>query len=281
MNTSTLKAFLSQYSGRKIYFYPNPGNAGDAIINAASFQVFNELNIDFEIIDLHCKYNFSNDVLIYSGGGNFIEKYQQCADFVSHYHQKCKELIILPHTISAHTNLLKELKSNVTIFSREETTANYLNNLNLKCQLFSDHDMAFSLKPDLLKTYESSFPFQIYKFTIKNKLKAHKLNFRTLDAFRSDIEKTDITIPKANIDLSKMINYNYEMNHIDLINKTAADFIKTLSHYKTINTNRLHVSIVAGLLQKKVNLYNNSYWKNKAIFDYSISKLLPTVTFNN
>ncbi len=43
---------------------------------------------------------------------------------------------------------------------------------------------------------------------------------------------------------------------------------KYLSKYEVINTNRLHIAIVGSMLNKKVNFYNNSYYKNRAVYEY-------------
>jgi exopolysaccharide biosynthesis predicted pyruvyltransferase EpsI len=48
--------------------------------------------------------------------------------------------------------------------------------------------------------------------------------------------------------------------------------------YKKIDTDRLHVAIGATLLEKKVTLFPNSYYKNKAVYDYSLRKF-PNISF--
>ena len=52
-----------------------------------------------------------------------------------------------------------------------------------------------------------------------------------------------------------------------------------ISKYKVVNTNRLHGGIASSLLQKTVNLYPNSYWKNKAVYEYSLKDKYPKTKF--
>ena len=54
-----------------------------------------------------------------------------------------------------------------------------------------------------------------------------------------------------------------------------------LSKYEVINTNRLHIAIAGCLLGIKVNMYSNNYYKNKAIYDYSLSKYYDRIIFHN
>jgi exopolysaccharide biosynthesis predicted pyruvyltransferase EpsI len=46
--------------------------------------------------------------------------------------------------------------------------------------------------------------------------------------------------------------------------------INFLEEYKVVNTDRLHVAILASLLGKEVNFYPNSYYKNEAVYNYSL-----------
>ncbi len=51
--------------------------------------------------------------------------------------------------------------------------------------------------------------------------------------------------------------------------------INFLEEYKVVNTDRLHVAILASLLGKEVNFYPNSYYKNEAVYNYSLFNRYP------
>lgn len=89
-----------------------------------------------------------------------------------------------------------------------------------------------------------------------------------LNAFRSDKETKLKSFPISNNDIS----YNgYATKPLD-------EFIAVLQQYTQVNTDRLHVAIGATLLGKQVQLFPNSYHKNKAVFDYSLRKF-PNIVF--
>ena len=58
-------------------------------------------------------------------------------------------------------------------------------------------------------------------------------------------------------------------------------FLDKVSEYEYVNTDRLHGSIAGSLLNKKVKLYPNNYYKNKEVFKYSIKNNLKNTKFIN
>ena len=50
INKIDIRKFLSNFRNKKVYFVSNPGNAGDAFIAYSTFYLFNELGIDYEVI---------------------------------------------------------------------------------------------------------------------------------------------------------------------------------------------------------------------------------------
>lgn len=267
-NEVNIYDFLLKYKNKKLIYIPNPGNGGDALIAFGTFKVFNDIGLDLQIGNFNCKYN--NEILIYSGGGNFTDKYSDCKKFISN-NQDNNKIIILPHTINSVDDNIKNLNDNTIIICREKYSYDYVNNLiKNKNNLYLSKDMAFYISKDFLE-----------KFNKKNTNK-------TFNCFRLDSEKTNITIPNDNNDLSQTIqhmipNSNCYTNtsNIYIVNQITINFFEILSNFETINTNRLHVAIAGCLLGKTVNLYSNCYWKNKAIYEYSIQNIFTTCKFIN
>ena len=97
--------------------------------------------------------------------------------------------------------------------------------------------------------------------------------------YREDTEKTNVQTPPCNIDISqKYQNWN-SCRTVEGVESTCKLMFEHVSKYSEIHTNRLHVSIAGLLLGKKVNLYSNSYWKNKEVFDHSLSKY-PNINYS-
>lgn len=69
-----LCAFLKERCQGEVLYIPNPGNAGDALIAAATYQVLDDLGINY-LIKRHkddMESDVSGRVVIYGGGGNLI-----------------------------------------------------------------------------------------------------------------------------------------------------------------------------------------------------------------
>jgi len=50
-----------------------------------------------------------------------------------------------------------------------------------------------------------------------------------------------------------------------------------LDLFDEVRTNRLHDAICAGLLGKRVKMYPNSYFKNRAVYEFSMRDRFPDV----
>lgn len=271
---------LTEYSGQSVFYIANPGNGGDALIAAGAFKAFSKYNITLEkIISDTDSFDPTNKVIFYAGGGNLIDEYTASANFFEKSHFLAKRLILLPHTIKGHEALLKKFKSNVLLFARENKSFEFLQSLNLACDVAIDHDLALDLEPSYFSRYETDNTKKMYSKIFIKKLFGILSPISELNAFRRDVEKTRKKIPFDNLDVSQVVNYDPMMSNIKLINEAVADIFSLISRFDTVNTNRLHIAIAAGLLGKKVNFFPNSYWKNEALYEYSIQHKFKLVKF--
>jgi len=232
----------------KVIFVPNPGNGGDALIAQGTYDFFKKIGLKYEIGKENIKY--SNKTLIYGGGGNIIGWYKGGENFVKN-NIKNNRIIILPHTIKGVDEMIKMFKKEDAIIVRDFMSYDYVKTLiPHQSSLYLSKDMAFYINMD--------------KMTKPMKGKG-ELNF-----FRTDIEKKNgFKTPDNNFDVSVKINYDGSMRDKDKVYKTTYEFLNELNKYEVINTSRLHGSIGGSLMKKKVNLYDNSYGKNKAVYEYS------------
>ena len=286
-----INIFLAQYSGLKICYIPNPGNAGDNIIAAATIQLFKRHNIQYWLPDRH-RLPLNGEIVFYGGGGNFGKMTNFSATFLQRIVKNVKELVILPHTIKSVSPVLSSFGDNVSIICRERTSFDYVNSIETKANTYLSNDMALSLNIDELKTYElptakrckqvMSYIASKSKLSDKQaptkgalgqlfigKARYKSDDSKILNAFRTDGEKTKIALPSDNIDMSEVLSIGVETE--DLIMFGASRFIKALDKFDEVNTNRLHVAIASTLLGKKVNFYANNYFKCKAVYDYSLT----------
>ena len=274
--------FLQQFSKEHIYFLPNPGNGGDAFIALAAIEIFKRNNITFTLIttDDHAQVlpELKGKTVFFGGGGNFVEYYDGCASFIKAHHQLVKKLVVLPHTISGHADLLSSLGANVEILCREQRSFEYVRQFSNIGRVLLLRDLAFEL--DVKNVLQIPYPREnVRKYILKimvKKILRGKLDFSTLNAFRKDAERTNIELAYDNQDVSAIV-YDWKMRSIEAISQNTGHIFQILNGFKIIKTNRLHIAIAGALLGKEVYFYPNAYWKNEEIFEYSIKDKFANV----
>lgn len=100
-------------------------------------------------------------------------------------------------------------------------------------------------------------------------------NREILNCFRTDSEKTDVDLPRDNLDLSQVFSYGTENEKIAF--RASLHLLSFMNRYREIRTNRLHLGIAGMLLGKKVKLSPNSYYKCEAVYQYSIKDRFSNV----
>lgn len=249
MEELDLKKFLKKYSNTTVDFFRFNGNYGDSLIWHGTMILLKGLNIKVNYVDLHS--NIKNSTLFIDGGGNFVDYYSDVRDFLIKKHKNYKNIVILPHTINGHLqkSVLRSLGSNVTIFCRDKMSYNFVKRYATKSKIYIWHDCVFYNNFD----------------------KSIKKGKGSLYAFRQDCESIQKTKPKGNIDIS----------YDGFCRKPLEVFLGYIAKHSVIYTDRLHVAIAATLLDKKVFLYPNSYWKNLAVYEYSLKNYKNIVFIYN
>ncbi|EPH5620971.1 polysaccharide pyruvyl transferase family protein [Escherichia coli] len=275
--------YLKETVKETFYFHPNPGNAGDSLINVGCYDCFKKASLDYlEFSDgLTCNpEDYRDKIVILGGGGGFIPAWSFTKNFVERFHKVCKLLIIMPHTVSGNESLLKCLGNNVVIFARERVTFNYLTEvLTGGAKVMYADDMAFSVNLENINNIIK--PKLSFKHEIKNFLNTFRSTFfrlisgGNLYAFRNDAEKTEIKIPKWNYDVS--IAYAFGTENEDLNRYSAYKLLECINKSNRIYTNRLHGAISSALLGKEVNFYSNNYFKCRAVYEASLKDTFPKV----
>ena len=284
-----------------IYYRANPGNAGDALIASGAYQLFDSADLKIELIDPD-SFSAKDKIILYAGGGNLVGIYPEARDFFLRYHTDAKQLILLPHTVAGNEDLLSELRSNVTLFARERVSYEHLKSSAKNAHVFLDHDLALNLDANkIINSPLMSFPEAVIKklahkarssekstsapqpkimlrnsfFEIKSSLfKKYEIgNF-----FRKDVEAVDPLSLKGNADLSRA--YEYGTQNRGLTQYTSIRLMKYINRFSVIRTDRLHIAIAAALLDKKVEFYPNSYFKCRAVYEYSLKDRFPKITWH-
>lgn len=280
-----LREFLRSLStGEKILFFPNPGNAGDALIAHASYQFFRELNIPIEIVRDHRQAQPEGRIVIYGGGGNLVPDYSHAREVLLHLGPRARRMVVLPSSISGNEDLLASLESNVDVLCREAVSYEYVRSMAPRARVHLFHDMAFYL--DVERTLREN-PFQVQPHLPRLALRALLFEpglFRArvkqarageLAAFRTDRESLSASLPGDNFDLARWLSYGTDRE--DVARYVAWRLLHFLRRFERIRTDRLHICIAGALLGKQVDFHANSYYKNKAVFEFSLRDRFPTV----
>src|SRR6185436_6074586 len=254
---------LAPLAGRDVAILPNNGNLGDVLIHSATLQVLERARVHPRIIsgDLDEK----GDVLLVGGGGNLIDRYDHLRSRLGRLHRRFEEVVILPHTICGDRTgaAFAEIAGNVRVVCRERYSYDFLRDIVPQAdQLLLSDDMAFHFDYDPYRAAGAG----------------------TLNAFRLDHERTDVPPPPDNVDLSDAIQlpdrpFRREFWSLPYWREYLEAFLAAIAARAHVRTNRLHVAIAAGMLGKTVELFDNDYYKNRAVHEYSLADRCRAVKY--
>ena len=282
---SELEVFLAGFRGQRILFAPNPGNAGDAVIACAEYQLFERVGISYQIIplDVSCEVT-AGEVVFYGGGGNLVGFYTNARDFIARHHRGVKRLVVLPHTVVAYPELISEFGVNVDIICREKLSHDYVSRFASAANVHLMDDVVFSL--DVKKMLRAvggakNTWLRRPRATARNLVREFRHAVRnikqsnTLNSFRGDVESTGKSREVANVDVSSMF-YPDSMSVEDTI-VSSCGMINFINKFDVVRTDRLHVCIVSLLLGKEIHFFDNSYGKNRAVYEQSMRGRFPNL----
>ncbi|SEQ10487.1 Exopolysaccharide biosynthesis protein EpsI, predicted pyruvyl transferase [Rosenbergiella nectarea] len=262
-NGFDLRILLESYhSSHKLVYKANPGNAGDGVIASASYDFFDRNDLLLSKYNKDEVYSSDQHVLIFGGGGNLIEGlYSEGKEFIENNINKFHRVIIMPSTIKGYEYFFRENIDKLIVLCRESISLEYFKSIgyNEGNNLSLTDDMAFYLE---ISNYMS------FVDPIKD----------TANCFRKDSESLNGEYKENNHDISLTWNGNF-WDNIFLSRNSTRCMINFLEEYTIVNTDRLHVAILASLLGKEVNFYPNSYYKNEAVYNYSLFDHYPKTTF--
>jgi len=275
---SDLERFLRSLKNDDIVYIPNYGNAGDAFIAQATYQMFSRLGLGYELGNITDTY--PNRVIICGGGGNLVDAYGTMINFIRRNLGTWRKLVILPHTIRAYEDTLHQFEANCYVYCREPTSFDFVRRRASRANVFLSHDLAIGC--DLAEIEQQMrarwlrdlFNSRLAVRNAKRLARVVRYNLNNygstaeLNAFRTDVEKTRIPIPASNFDVS-----NY-FTGSDLTPNSCLHacywMMAFINRFDSVRTNRLHVGIMAALLGKQLFLYDNAYGKVRDVFLHSM-----------
>jgi exopolysaccharide biosynthesis predicted pyruvyltransferase EpsI len=275
----------------KLRYIPNRGNAGDSLIAAATWQLFERLRMA-ECIEVGGVIR-AGDHVIYAGGGNLIPEYAQARRTI----EECMRadvggFVLLPHSIRGNEDLLQVMDSRFHLFCREQQSFLHAKRFAQRARVYLTDDLVFGLDlnalsertganllKDLLRLARNSDRQAVISYIRwrMDILGIRPQQQRELRLMRVDVESKHAGVYPDRYDLSSKHQSAYKQRwEADLVSR---DFFDVLNRADHIVSDRLHVCIGAALLGKKVTMLDNSYGKNASVFLTSMQVNFPRVSF--
>ena len=238
-----------QAAGHAVFYMPNPGNWGDALIRAGTLRLFadygisvteiNRMSLRFDKARWLCRAKLGKSLLLFGGGGAW-KKDGSRQSLIAKYSPFFTSVIVLPSTYEQQFAQRK-----VVYFRRD----NGGSKAHMPDATFC-HDLAFYLGP----------------------LAARGRGEGVGRFFRTDRESAGKRLlPADNVDIST--------EGTDLTE--VYPFFARIAKFSVLHTDRLHVAIGGCLLQREVHLYSNSYFKNRAVYEASMKDRFANVHFHD
>jgi exopolysaccharide biosynthesis predicted pyruvyltransferase EpsI len=243
-------------TNRTVHYMCPIGNGGDALITYATYQVFHRAGVvprplSDALIARSSKARKSKpqpifDIVVLGGGGNFVPLYHFISKRILKLSLLSKLVVLLPHTIRGHEDLLAQLGSNVQLFCRDVPSYNHaVLHATGGAKVEFGFDMAIHLQ-------------------LPESILSVKPTLGTLHAFRADVEKTTVELPSGNIDVSAKWTVRSGSSFADA-EKIALLMLGVVAQHSAVMTNRLHVVVAAWHLKRPVLAYDNDYGKVKDV----------------
>lgn len=274
LGLATMEDFLRQYAGREVFYSPNPGNAGDSLIAAGTYQIFRRVNVPFQIMKNDSP--IDGKTVLIGGGGNLVPLYGEARAAIEFALDRASELIILPHTVRGNEDILRRLPKSAIVFCRDAVSYQHVIN-NTEATVYLDHDMAFHLRVEDFDQWCEQYPDApaLYKKYFNNLAEGIDSATGLARFLRRDGERRN-NAPALDNSSDPSLIYEFG-TWPDNAEKSVYCLFSAIRHTNFVLTDRLHISIASGLLQKNCILLDNNYGKNESIFLHSMKKLFSTV----
>lgn len=274
---NVLRAWLPQ-SGA-VHYDPNPGNSGDALIAAATWQVFDRLGLRPSVVK-PSRFKRGASVIL-GGGGNLVPLYSDTRRAL----ERCLEAdvgqcLLLPHTIRGHEQLLSRLDGRFTLCCRDFPSFEHVARHAPHATRVLSDDMAISIDVNALEERTATLSHR-FSLLLDGDWRKNARQWRGALALCRPDERGVLTILRGDREaLSKNVSREGALDLPDCYrmkrggragcDQVAIDLFRCLRHAKLVVTDRLHVALPSALLGLSLEIIDNNYGKLSAVFDLSL-----------
>jgi len=277
----------------RLIFVPNPGNAGDGLINHSMYSILRKRGIPFTILETHKMTEPDGQATYLIMANGALHHGEHALDrLIRKIVPSNAKMILHSATIQDRDELLKSLPESTIIIARDPVTYAYVASVrpDLTTVLSEDATMAMMdgdadlPRPSLLRrleyrvrlfrnTFQLGYPplFALLPYRYRNGKKHGEVFY----ALRTDDESIATEAPPCtNVDLSNVCGGRQTEKHAEA---SAALFLGVIRSKKTIRTDRLHVAIGCCLMKVNCQLSANKYFKCEAIYKHSLVRRFDTI----
>lgn len=275
MNTVERLLLRAKASGQRIFYRPNVGNAGDSLINVGFFTLARRLGLSYTMVGEAFDYQTlgERDTLVFAGGGYFVPYWPATALFVGGLGVRKYRCIFLPQSLLDAAPSIQSLNEGDVMFCREPFSLKLAQKEATAGTILLDHDMAFLVDVEDVYSHPQRLggirPRDIIRLML---IGLHWFRSRfcgTLKAYRTDAEgRQSSTRPRLFLDVARVANFGTA--NIAESYRSAKWFLRVLSWYERVETDRLHVGIGRILLGRPVSMVPNAYHKINGVVAFSI-----------
>jgi hypothetical protein len=235
-----------------------------------------KLNIDFEPV--LPEQDVGGEIVLIGSGSNLVPSYGSVALALRRFAEKAKAVILLPHTIRGHGDVLGSLGRNCILFCRDPESYGYALNNAPGALAYLAHDMTFQLDPQELLFTTAKPNHQDFA---KRRLAGAGVSWREMRArpvvrlFRRDGEASG-DHETTDADISAIFESGVWPDNANRSGWALLEFIRTL---RAIETDRLRIAIGAWLLGVPCTLYENALGINLPVYRHSMRHSAPGLQF--
>ncbi|AWB26150.1 polysaccharide pyruvyl transferase family protein (plasmid) [Methylobacterium currus] len=234
---------LADYKNEELIYFPNRGNAGDSLIALGTYNFFSKIGVKWTLMDDDT--SIDNRILVIGGGGNLVPLYNTVSDLIAKSIGRVKKLILLPHTIRGHKDLILRMDDSCLIFCRDLYSFNYVRSTNHKLDVRLSHDMAFQVDAkNFVKNKKiGNFGYKELSYMLLNSgfEMENITKLPSVDYYRED-EESMFSDLSTDLDISNLFAFGVLP---DMARLSSWCFLNAISLCSHINTDRLHVAIGA------------------------------------
>ena len=262
---------------RRLFFRSQPGNAGDALINAGFYGVAERMGLRYTEIRRNRQELTEvtgDDLVILTGGGSLSDHWDFGAPTLTALTAQDFPLLLLPCSLRGNEDALRTLRAGDTLMTRERYSYDYAQSLRLRCRILLADDMAFHADvAQILRTPPWRRPRTRDDLRRAAAFGQHRLQAvrgRSLQAWRTDAEASyDASGNQRRYDISSLADFGTLDRRSSLY--SAQWLLRVAGWYRQVATDRLHMGIACLLMGTPVTLYANDYHKIRGVYEHSIA----------